>query len=132
MKGAQTKSAAVSEKARLRMQVISKVLAGQLQATEGAQALGITRQAYYTWEERYVTAALASMEDRPPGRPSDSGADPEKEQLRRELEQRERQLALLSQSLRLKEELAMYRTGCADTTAAASETGKKKSGPRRR
>ncbi len=122
-----------SEKARRRMEVVSKVLSGTLEATEGALALGISRQAYYGWEGRFIEAALAAMEDREPGRPKSAATEPPLvEELRRELAERERQVALLSQAVQLKDLMAEYRATVGDGSDSTSASGKKKSRRRRK
>ena len=52
-------------KARQRAALILKVRSGQLTATAAAQALGISRQAYYQWESRALKAMLAALEEQP-------------------------------------------------------------------
>lgn len=56
-------------KAQERMKVFMKVQAGIITAAQGAQELGISRQAYYEWESRGMEALMTGMSDRPTGRP---------------------------------------------------------------
>lgn len=60
-------------------------------ATAAAQALGISRQAYYQWEARGLDGLLQALEDQPPGRPRQQN-DPEKQQLQHRVEQLEEQV----------------------------------------
>ena len=96
----------MNAKARQRAQVILQVRSGQITATQAAQQLGISRQQYYQWEKRALSALLTALADQPTGRPK-SPTDPEKqalqrrvqqlEQLVREHQQREQLRQLLSQ-----------------------------------
>ena len=61
----QTKQAA-----RARAEMILKVRAGVMTATEAAAALGVSRKTYYEWEERGLRAMLSQLEDQSPGRPA--------------------------------------------------------------
>jgi len=88
MKSLQT---ATKIKARQRAEVIFQVRSGQMTATEAAQVLGISRQQYYQWEKRALSALLTALADQPTGRPK-SPTDPEKEQLQRRVQQLEQQI----------------------------------------
>ena len=79
------------EKARKRMAVILQVEAGLMTATAGAQMLGISRQAFYEWQERAREAMMTSLADRPAGRPSEA-RDEEKERLEKELKETKQEL----------------------------------------
>ncbi len=72
------------EKARRRMAVILQVEAGLMTATDGAKALGISRQAYYEWSNRALSSMADALADRPNGRPAQE-ADKEKENLAKKL-----------------------------------------------
>ena len=84
-----------------RASLILQVRAGQLTAQEAARQLGISRQAYYQWERRALSALLAALEDQPRGRPK-RPSDPEKEQLHRRVKELEAQLRLYEQTERLR------------------------------
>jgi transposase-like protein len=77
----------------LRASLILQVRAGQITAQEAARQLGISRQAYYQWEQRALRALLQALEDQPKGRPP-SKTDPEKDQLHRRVRELERQVRL--------------------------------------
>ena len=81
----------MNAKARQRAEVILQVRSGQRTATDAAQALGISRQQYYEWEKRALSALLTALEDQPTGRPK-SPTDPEKERLQRRVQQLEQQV----------------------------------------
>lgn len=80
----------------LRASLILQVRAGQITAQQAAQQLGISRQAFYKWEKRALKALLNALQDQPPGRPKGT-TDPEKDQLKRRVEQLERQVRLHEQ-----------------------------------
>ena len=71
--------------------MILKVRSGQMTATAAAQALGISRQQYYQWEQRALQALLSALEDQPTGRPK-TPTDPEKEALQRRVQQLEQEV----------------------------------------
>ena len=81
----------MNAKASHRAEVIFKVRSGQMTATAAAQALGISRQQYYQWEQRALQALLTSLEDQPTGRPK-TPTDPEKEKLQARVQQLEQQV----------------------------------------
>jgi transposase len=58
------------QEARTRAEVILKVRAGLMTATEAATTLGVSRKTYYEWEERGLGAMLRQLEDQTPGRPA--------------------------------------------------------------
>ena len=81
---------------QLRASLILQVRAGQLTAQEAARQLGISRQAFYKWEQRGLRALLQALEDQPPGRPKET-SDPEKNQLQSRVEALEHQVRLYEQ-----------------------------------
>ena len=97
----------MNAKARQRAEVIFKVRSGQLTATAAAMELGISRQQYYTWEQRALSALLTSLEDQPPGRPK-TPADPEKEKLQHRVEQLEQQVEHYQQKEQLRQLLHQW------------------------
>ncbi len=96
------------EKARKRMAVILQVEAGLMTATAGAQMLGISRQAFYEWQERAREAMMASLADRPVGRPSEA-RDEEKERLEKELKETKQELEEAITALDIKRTLEELR-----------------------
>ena len=69
------------EQARQRAEMILKVRAGVMNASEAARALGISRKTYYKWEKRGLAAMLEGLYERNSGRPA-SPCDGEKETLK--------------------------------------------------
>ena len=96
------KSTATKIKARQRATVIFQVRSGQMTATAAAKMLGISRQQYYQWEQRALSALLASLEDQPTGRPK-SPTDPEKEKLQHRVKQLEQQVQHQEQKEKLRQ-----------------------------
>jgi transposase len=94
-------------KARARAEAILKVRSGQMTATEAAKMLGISRQQYYQWEQRALSAMLTSLEDQPTGRPP-TPKDPEKETLQRRVEQLQEQVQQQEQREQLRQILDQW------------------------
>lgn len=97
----------MNAKASQRAEVIFKVRSGQMSATAAAQALGISRQQYYQWEQRALRALLSSLEDQPTGRPK-TPTDPEKDQLQHRVEQLEQQVQHYEQKEQLRQLLNQW------------------------
>lgn len=76
-----------------RASLILQVRAGQITAQEAARQLGISRQAYYKWEQRGLGALLQSLEDQPKGRPP-APSDPQKERLEMRVQELEKKVRL--------------------------------------
>lgn len=97
----------MNAKARQRAEVIFKVRSGQLTATAAAEALGISRQQYYQWEQRGLQGLLASLADQPTGRPK-SPTDPEKQALQNRVKQLEQQVQQYQQQEQLRQVLQTW------------------------
>lgn len=97
----------MNAKARQRAEVIFKVRSGLMTATEAAQALGISRQQYYQWEQRALQALLSALENQPTGRPK-IPTDPEKEALQRRVQQLEQQIQQQQQREQLRQLLNQW------------------------
>jgi transposase len=87
--------------AQLRASLILQVRAGQIRAQEAARQLGISRQAYYKWEQRALRALLQSQQELPSGRPA-SQTDPQKDQLQSRVQELERKVRLYEQREQLR------------------------------
>jgi len=97
----------MNPKAQRRAELILQVRSGQRTATDAAQALGISRQQYYQWEKRALSALLTALEDQPTGRPK-SPTDPEKETLQRRVQQLEQQVQLYEEKEQLRQLLNQW------------------------
>ena len=92
----------MNAKAQQRAELILQVRSGRMTATDAAQALGISRQQYYQWEQRALSALLSALEDQPAGRPK-SPTDPEKEKLQRRVQQLEQEVQRQQQREQLRQ-----------------------------
>ena len=110
-----------AQKARQRAALILKVRSGQLTATAAAQALGISRQAYYQWENRALQAMLTALEEQPRGRPRQQG-DPKLQALEQQVEQLQKQLRLHEQREKLRRIIKQWEE---EPRARGSSTKKK-------
>jgi len=97
-----------AHRARQRAALILKVRSGQLTATAAAQSLGISRQAYYQWEQRALKAMLQALQEQPRGRPRRQ-RDPQKQALEQQLHQLKQQLQLYEQKEKLRQLLKEWR-----------------------
>ena len=75
--------------------------AGQITAQQAAQELGLSRQAYYQWEKRGLSALLQALEQQAPGRPKRE-TDPEKEQLQNRVLELEKKVQLYEEREQLR------------------------------
>jgi hypothetical protein len=80
--------------------VILKVRSGVFTATQGAQALGVSRKTYYEWEEKSLQAM--ALENQPAGRPP-APVDEEKEALRQRVRELEEKLDRAEKTIKAKE-----------------------------
>lgn len=90
--------------ARLRVELIVKVRSGLLSASEAAKQLGVSRKTYYKYEKRFLSGGLSAVEDQEAGRPTKK-TDPEKEQLKKKVEQLEKEMTVLKQTMQNREPL---------------------------
>src|SRR5512136_2953223 len=95
------------ELARERALVILQVRSGAITATEGAKLLGVSRKTYYEWEEKSLKAMAQALENHAAGRPS-ALIDPEKETLRAQIRELEKELNLAKKTIEVKELLGAY------------------------
>ena len=93
--------------ARERALVILHVRSGALTATEGAKLLGVSRKTYYEWEEKSLKAMAQALENHAAGRPT-SLIDLEKEALRERIQELEKKLEVVKQTIEVKEALGVY------------------------
>ncbi len=95
-------------KARQRTTVILEVQSGRITATEGARRLGVSRKTYYEWEIRALQALVQALTDETAGRPPRIEADPEKDDLRRQVQDLQRQLEAAKQTEAVRRVLTRY------------------------
>jgi len=90
--------------ARLRAELILKVRAGVITASEAAKQLGVSRKTYYKWEKRGLAAMLEGLYEHNSGRPA-TEVDEEKEVLKNRLQELQEQVKVLEQTMRIREVL---------------------------
>ncbi len=112
--------------ARERAAIILQVRSGALTAAEGAERLGISRKAYYEWEDRALQAMTLALENHAPGRPS-VPSDTEKEGLQKKVRDLEKKLLLAEQTIEVKDLLSAF-----DLREAKKNEKKKSQGGKRR
>ena len=95
------------ELARERALVILQVRSGAITATEGAKLLGVSRKTYYEWEQKSLKAMAQALENHTAGRPP-VPIDPEKETLRAQIRELEKELTFAKQTVKVKEILDVY------------------------
>jgi transposase-like protein len=111
-----------SEKAKLRLRVILEALAGKLRVSEACTILGICEQRFRQLRAEALRAALASLEDQPPGRPRQAPEPEEVAALRHRLEALEREL----QVAEVREEIALALPHARPSAAETAAQGKKR------
>ena len=102
-----------------RASLILQVRAGQITAQQAAQQLGISRQAYYKWEQKALRALLQALEDQPKGRPP-APSNAENEQLQSRVDELEKKVRLYEQ----REELRALLKQMEEPDEAGSSTKK--------
>ena len=112
------------EKARQRAEVIMKVCSGVMTATEGAEALQVSRKTFYEWENDGLAAFVEALKDGDPGRPQKK-EDPEKAALEQELKDLKRVLAVAKQTVEVRRMLALYEQHNRSHSNGSDITGKK-------
>ena len=87
--------------ARRRAELIVQVQGGLLTATEAARRLGVSRKTYYQWERRALGGMIEALQDKEGGRPP-RPQDPQKEGLRKRVEDLEAQQRVRDQVDRIR------------------------------
>ena len=90
--------------AHKRAELIIQVQAGRLSASEAAARLGVSRKTYYKWEQRALEGILAGLQEGKAGRRA-VPRDPEKEGLKRELDELRAQVGHQEQILKVRDML---------------------------
>ena len=86
-----------------RAEIIMKVRAGHLSATEGAALLGVSRKTYYKWENRALEGMLTSLQERKTGRPETPEHEQNETELKRRIEELEQEKKLMEKQMELKD-----------------------------
>jgi len=86
-----------------RLAAILAVINGGKSATQAAAELGVSRQTFYEWQNRALTALQEAMQARPPGRPAQPPCDPEKARLERENRELQRQVKIMEDAILIRD-----------------------------
>jgi transposase-like protein len=120
-----------SDKAKERVRIILETMQGQCRVQEACERLGICEQRFRQLRETLLQAAVASVEDRPAGRPRRLEEPVEVTTLRQQVAQLEREL----QAAQVREEIALALPQVNRTppkpAPSSAEAPKKKRRPRR-
>jgi hypothetical protein len=120
-----------SDKAKERVRVILETMQGQCRVQEACERLGICEQRFRQLRETLLQAAVASVEDRPAGRPRRLEEPAEVTALRQQVVQLEREL----QAAQVREEIALalpqVNRTLPEPASSSAEVPKKKRRPRR-
>src|SRR5262249_51159336 len=92
-----------SAKAKERLRVVLETMLGQWRVSEACDQLGVCEQRFRQLRQELLQAALASLEDRPSGRPRRPEESAETAALRRQVAELERELRLAQ----VREEIAL-------------------------
>jgi transposase len=92
-------------KQKKRAEVIIKVCAEKMSATEAAKELGVSRKTYYQWQKKALAAMMESLQDGQGGRPSQQ-EDAQTKSLREEQERLKQENDLLSIRLNIQKLMA--------------------------
>jgi transposase len=94
----------VAAMAHKRAELIIQVQAGRMSASEAATRLGVSRKTYYKWEQRALEGILEGLQEGKAGRRA-APRDPEKEGLKRELEELRAKVGHQEQILKVRDML---------------------------
>jgi transposase-like protein len=111
--------------AQQRLSVILRVLSGDLNVTQAAELLGISRKSYYQWQDRALRAMRDALDDRPTGRPQQP-VDVEKQGLRTQVQNLSDRLELAQKTIEAKNILADFEARQKSLSSDPVATGKKK------
>lgn len=95
--------------ARRRAELIVQVQSGRMTATEAARQLGVSRKTYYEWEHRALSGMIEALQNKEGGRPL-RAVDPEKETLKKRVEDLQAQERVHEQVERIREVLNEAKT----------------------
>ena len=89
-------------KSQQRMDIILKVLSGEITATEGAQQLGVSRKTYYEWENKALSGMHESLKNKPVGRP-EKELNPYVEEMEKKVSNLSKQVLMLEQEREIRD-----------------------------
>jgi len=89
-------------KAQHRLDIILKVLSGEIQATQGAHLLGVSRKTYYEWENKALSGMHEALKNKNPGRP-EKEFNPYVEEMKKKVSNLTRQVLMLEQEREIRD-----------------------------
>jgi len=95
--------------AHRRVEYILKVRSGLCTVIEAASELGVSRKSYYQWEAKAIDSMVEALVEKEPGRPALTPDDEEKRWLRKQLKERDKEIAQLEQRKNLIKEACKSR-----------------------
>jgi len=102
---------------------------GKLTVTEAAKQMGISRKTYYQWEKRALQGMADRLEQGDPGRP-EVPVDPEKEAMKKRLEEMEKELTLAKQTAEVRDMLKLLHSKDRKSDGKKNRKRKKRSSKR--
>jgi len=92
-----------TEKAARRLEQILAVMRGEKSATQAAEALDVSRETFYEWNNRALAGLRESLADRDAGRPPTPPESLEKVQLKQKIHELEKQVKLLEGAILIRD-----------------------------
>ena len=86
-----------------RADLIMEVRARTKSLTEAAEELAVSRKTFYEWEERGLTAMVAALMDREPGRPTKPQPDPERLRLEKQVREQQKEIEQLRRTAHIRD-----------------------------
>lgn len=90
-------------KAARRLEEILAVMRGEKSATQAAEALGVSRETFYEWNNRALSGLRESLVDRAAGRPLTPPEGLEKIRLKQEIDELKQQVKLLEGAILIRD-----------------------------
>ncbi len=92
-----------TEKAARRLEQILAVMRGEKSATQAAEALGVSRETFYEWNNRALAGLRESLVDRTAGRPPAPPEGLEKIRMKQEIDELKQQVKLLEGAILIRD-----------------------------
>jgi transposase len=116
------------EKAARRLEQILAVMRGKKSATQAAEALGVSRETFYDWNNRALSGLRESLVDRTAGRPPTPPEGLEKIRLKQEIDELKQQVKLLEGAILIRDAMdgvPRFTTSPASDKPSSSRSKKK-------
>lgn len=116
------------EKAARRLEQILAVMRGEKSATQAAEALGVSRETFYEWNNRALSGLRESLADRAAGRPPSPPESVEKLQMKEEIRELKDEVQLLKDAILIRDAMdgvPRFTTSPASEKPSSSRSKKK-------